>query len=99
MSHSNQAHKLCDFLRRDRTAIGAVRQVSDDLARTPGFVMTVEMPARIDLLQARNRRPFRLIVGPANFKRTNAGVIGRHVLGAASIELLPEFRDSLRRKV
>ena len=63
--------------------------------------MAVEVAARVDLLQARARRPFRVRVGPADFDCAHPDAVQRNLrqLGIGIVEPLAELCEPLRRNV
>src|SRR5713101_961993 len=68
--------------------------------RAASLVMSVEMSARVDLLQALDRRSLCLIVRATDFKRTQPGVVDRRLFngGDALVESFSALLDLRRRK-
>src|SRR5215472_11530004 len=84
----NQPGQLIYFPWRDRTAIGPARQISHDLARASGVMMTVQMPTGVQVFNTVCRWPLNLGVGAADFDRADPGIICRNYFSLLFLEFL-----------
>src|SRR5207248_10782276 len=93
-----QAHQLLNFLRRNGTPISPMSQTSDDLPLTSRLMMTVQIPADVDFLEALSRRPLRLRIRATDFQVANTCGVRLHLLCSLRLELLPQFFHPLGRR-
>ena len=87
--------------RGDRPAERAAREVGHDAARAHRRVRAGQMAARVDLLQARARRPGRLRIRSADVERVDAHAVHRNLreLSLRIVERLAQLSDPLGRRV